>query len=286
MLFHKHSGSYNGTSCGSGSYYRILRYIQIRLLSLLHNCWIFGTPAILAWSAHGSSRCMHCPMDFLFLNTIALFLPFLLCIDCLCTALLDRCEAPEEPARFFVVLPFPYIRRLPLFPMSATMSKLWSHAIFQRPPLLSVVFFPSLSGLWRFPLYIRIISRTARIQFFQYTRYRCIRMLFLAFFDALIEDMSIYLPSIPIAFFKISRASCVSLSSFLAWQFLCFIAGKIVGPANDDLIFILFILLHPVADGCGVTSKHFTRFYISGIRIIEHVLDDLFLKFFVISDLF
>lgn len=133
MLFHKHSGSYNGTSCGSGSYYRILRYIQIRLLSLLHNCWIFGTPAILAWSAHGSSRCMHCPMDFLFLNTIALFLPFLLCIDCLCTALLDRCEAPEEPARFFVVLPFPHIRRLPLFPMSATMSKLWSS--WKKAPL-------------------------------------------------------------------------------------------------------------------------------------------------------
>lgn len=76
--------------------------------------------------------------------------------------------------------------------------------------------FPSFFGLWRFSLYISIISWTAPTRFFQYTRYRCVWMCFFIFFDRSIEDVSFYLPSIPIAFFKTSRASCVSLSSFLS----------------------------------------------------------------------
>lgn len=124
--FHKRSGSYIRTSCGSGSYCRTRRYIRIRMLLLLRSFWIGEILAIPFWSANGNFLCMHCPRDCLFSNTIFSFLWFLLYMRCSCTARLGRCGEPEAHGYFFFSWLFPRIVRPSLFPAFSTNPRLWS----------------------------------------------------------------------------------------------------------------------------------------------------------------
>ena len=89
--------------------------------------------------------------------------------------------------------------------------------------------------------------------------------------------------NILIAFFNTLSASWVSLSCFLRWAIsLACIAGIVAGSSCDDLIAVIFIAFESPSNGRIVDFELLRDLGIGKVRMIEHVLDHLFLKFFVI----
>jgi len=57
----------------------------------------------------------------------------------------------------------------------------------------------------------------------------------------------------------------------------------IARTTENDVVAVFAVLFHPATDGGGMATELFGGFHAGGMRMIEHVLDDLLFKIFIIS---